>query len=54
METDDDHATITESFSLVLNILFIKYTDILTANLVFIFFFDDILWRELLMSLSLI
>ena len=35
METDDAHATITESFSLVQNILFIKYTDIFTANFVF-------------------
>ena len=35
METDDDHATIRESFSLVQNILFLKYTDIFTANFVF-------------------
>ena len=29
METDDDHATMRESFSLVQNILFIGYTNIL-------------------------
>ena len=33
METDDDHATITESFSLVKNIRFIEYTDIFLAHL---------------------
>ena len=31
METDDDHATMRESFSLVQNILFIDYTDVLPA-----------------------
>ena len=31
METDDDHATMRESFSLVHNILFIDYTDVLPA-----------------------
>ena len=35
METDEDHTTMRESFSLVQNILFIKYTDIFTANFVF-------------------
>ena len=33
METDDDHATMRETFSLVQNILFIEYTDILPAHL---------------------
>ena len=28
METDDDHATMRESFSLVQNILFNEYTDV--------------------------
>ena len=32
METDDDHATMRESFSLVHNILFIDYIDILPAH----------------------
>ena len=31
METDDDHATMREGFSLVQNILFIDYTDVLPA-----------------------
>ena len=33
METDEDHATMRESFSLVQNILFIKYTNIFPAHL---------------------
>ena len=32
METDDDDATIRESFSLVQSILFIEFTDILPAH----------------------
>ena len=32
METDDDHATVRESFSLVQNILFIGYTDVPPAH----------------------
>ena len=32
METDDDHATMRESFSLVQNILFIGYTNVLHAH----------------------
>ena len=32
METDDDHATISESFSLVQNILFIEHTDRVSAH----------------------
>ena len=32
METDDNHATMRESFSLVQNILFIEYTDIYPAH----------------------
>ena len=32
METDDDHATMRESFSLVQNILFIDYFDVLPAH----------------------
>ena len=31
METDDNHATMRESFSLVQNILFIDYTDVVPA-----------------------
>ena len=32
METDDDHATMRESFSLVQNIFFIGYTNVLPAH----------------------
>ena len=32
METDEDHATMRESFLLVQNILFIEYTDVLPAH----------------------
>ena len=32
METDEDHATLRESFSLVQNILFIEYTDLFPAH----------------------
>ena len=32
METDEDHATMRESFSLVQNILFIEYTDVFPAH----------------------
>ena len=32
METDEDHATMRESFSLVQNILFIEYTDAFPAH----------------------
>ena len=32
METDEDHATMRESFSLVQNILLIEYTDIFPAH----------------------
>ena len=32
METDEDHATMRESFSLVQNILFIEYTDTYPAH----------------------
>ena len=32
METDEDHATMRESFSLVQNIIFIDYTDILSIR----------------------
>ena len=32
MEADDDHATIRESFSLVQNILFIEYIDVIPAH----------------------
>ena len=35
MKTDDDHATMRESFSLVQNILFIGYTNALPANCLF-------------------
>ena len=63
METDDDHATIKESFSLVQNILFIEYTDVFPAHLLenivenggklcnLVCFSDIVLWRELLVSL---
>ena len=34
MKTDDDHATMGESFSLVQNILFIGYTNLLPAHAV--------------------
>ena len=33
METDDNHATMRESFSLVQKILFLEYTDIFSAHL---------------------
>ena len=32
METDEDHTTMRESFSLVQNILFIKYIDVFPAH----------------------
>ena len=32
IETDGDHATISESFSLVQNILFIEHTDRVSAH----------------------
>ena len=32
METNDDHATMRESFLLVQNILFIEYTDVFPAH----------------------
>ena len=32
METDNDHVTMRESFSLVQNILFIKYTDVCPSH----------------------
>ena len=32
METDKDHATMRESFSLVQNMLFIEYTDVFPAH----------------------
>ena len=32
METDEDNATMWESFSLVQNILFIEYTDVIPAH----------------------
>ena len=32
METDEDHATMRESFSLVQNILFIDYSDVIWMN----------------------
>ena len=33
METDEDHATMRESFSLVQNILHIEYTDLFPAHI---------------------
>ena len=33
METDDDHATMRENFSLVQNMHFIGYTEVLPAHL---------------------
>ena len=58
METDDDDATIRESFSLVQSILFIDFNDIkkngwkLWGNYAIWFgFFDNGLWRELMVSL---
>ena len=60
IETDSDHATMRESFSLVQIILFIDYTDVVAAheweNMVEnlweskkfgLFFFYNRLWREL-------
>ena len=32
METDEDHATMRESFLLAQNILFIEYTDVFPAH----------------------
>ena len=32
METDDDHATMRENFSLVQNIIFIVYAEVLPAH----------------------
>ena len=46
METDRDHATMRESFSLVQNILFIDYSVVLPAHIV------DRLLREFRVSLS--
>ena len=62
METEDNDATMRESFTLVQNILFIiDNTDILPAHLQenivekhwgnLVWLFDDGLWREILMSL---
>ena len=62
METDDDHATMRESFSLVQDILFMENTDIFFDHLKesmveklwkafqFGLFFDNVIWRELLVS----
>ena len=47
METDDNHITMRESFSLDQNIQFIEYTEILHF---YIHIFTSILWRELLVS----
>ena len=63
METDDDHATMRESFPLVQIIFFIGYTNVLPAhqqenmvekqweNMQFVLVFDSGLWRDLLLSL---
>ena len=64
LETDDDDATIRERFSLVQSILFIDFTDILPAHFqekmveklwgnyaIWFGFFDNGLWRELMVSL---
>ena len=64
METDDDDVTIRERFSLVQCILFIDFTDILPAHFqekmveklwgnyaIWFGFFDNGLWRELMVSL---
>ena len=64
METDDDDATIRERLSLVQSILFIDFTDILPAHFqekmveklwgnyaIWFGFFDNGLWRELMVSL---
>ena len=65
METDEDRATMRESFSLVQNILFIEYTDVFPAHVhenmveklwkpdaIWFVFFDSVLWRELVVSLA--
>ena len=64
METYDDDATIRERLSLVQSILFIDFTDILPAHFqekmveklwgnyaIWFGFFDNGLWRELMVSL---